>query len=452
MVDAGDFAWKTAALSEGRRDQQRAKAELQLASFAKGGIDALAPGDGDLALGVAWLQDAARTAGVPLVMANVQCEGAAPFAPAAVVERGGVKSLIVGLMAERAVLPGGCSASRVVPALESVLATAGPVDLVIVLSHQDPQDDASLAEAVPATDLFVNAGSGASLAEPRALPGAALQLASGSRGKKLGSATITLHAGAEGFETQGASQDLAARIDRNRSRLKTAREQVEATDEPARRSRAERRVEHFEAEIARLEAELDVVLSSRTEPRNSLSNVLLSLGEQVIDDPEVARMLEAAKARIGDASDPVDPHAGHDHGPTGGHAHPSPKPLAYAGSAACAGCHAGPTAQWASTRHAGAWASLVEEKRERDLDCWTCHATGAEKDGGPQHPSEVTPALQGVGCESCHGPGAAHAQSPTEHEMVTSPPLSTCVECHDGEQDEGRFNPDTYWPKVVHAP
>ena len=295
MVDAGDFAWKTAALSEGRRDQQRAKAELQLASFATGGIDALAPGDGDLALGVAWLQDAARTAGVPLVMANVQCEGTTPFAPAAVVERGGVKSLIVGLMAERAVLPGGCSASRVVPALESVLATAGPVDLVIVLSHQDPQDDASLAEAVPATDLFVNAGSGASLAEPRALPGAALQLAAGSRGKKLGSATITLHVGAEGFETQGASQDLAARIDRNRSRLKTAREQVEATDEPARRSRAERRVEHFEAEIARLEAELEVVLSSRTEPRNSLSNVLLSLGEQVIDDPEVARMLEDAK-------------------------------------------------------------------------------------------------------------------------------------------------------------
>lgn len=450
MVDAGDFSWKNAALSEGRRSQQRAKAELQLAAFAKGGIDALAPGDGDLALGVAWLQEAAESAGVPLVMANVQCDGAAPFAPAAVVERAGVRSLIVGLMAERATLPSGCVTSRTVPALEAVLAAAGSVDLVVVLSHLDPEDDAVLAEAIPATDLFVNAGSGATLSTPRALPGAALQLAAGSRGKKLGVATVTLHPGASGFENAGASQELAGSIDRTRGRLETARKQVEASDDPVKQARNERRVAHFEEELARLESELEVVLAARTAPRHALANTLVSLGEQVADDPEVAAMLEAAKARIGDAVGPADPHAGHGHGP--GEGHGQAPALAYAGSQACEGCHPGPSAQWKTTPHASAWTSLVDQGRERDLDCWSCHATGADEPGGPTHPSEVTPSLQGVGCESCHGPGAAHVRSPAEHGMVREPPVDTCVRCHDGEQDEGRFDPDTYLPRVVHGP
>lgn len=453
-MDAGDFAWKTPALKGNRLAQQRRKAELQLAAFGKGGMDALLPGDGDLALGPAWLQGQAAAAGVPMVLANVQCEGAEPFAPAAVVERGGVKSLIVGIMAEQARLPKGCVASRAQPALEAVLASAGAVDLVVVLSHQDPADDATLAEAVPATDLFVNGGSGASFSEPRALPGAALQLAAGSRGKKLGEATITLHPGARGFENEGATQELAGKLDRTRTRLETARKQVESTDDPEKRQRAERRVAHFEEEAVRLEAELELVLAARTEPRNTLTNLLRALTEQVVDDPEVGAMVEAAKpgieaaARAGGVVE-EDPHAGHGHGPGEGHASPE---LAYAGSAACAACHPSQTAQWKQTRHASAWTSLVEEKRQMDLDCWSCHATGADQPGGPQHPTQVTTALEGVGCESCHGPGRAHAQRPKDHGVVADPPLATCTGCHDGEQDEGRFDPATYRPRVVHAP
>jgi hypothetical protein len=456
-VDAGDFAWKAPGMPAARLPQQRRKAELQLAAFAKGGMDALLPGDGDLALDPSWLQGAAATAGVPLVLANVQCEGAKPFAPAAVVDRGGVKSLIVGLMAEGARLPKGCTVSKTRPALEAVLASAGPVDLVVVLSHQDPQDDAALAEAVPAADLFINAGSGATLSEPRALPDAALQLAAGSRGKKLGIATITLHPGAQGFENEGASQELAGRLDRTRNRLETARKQVDATDDAGKKQRSERRVVFFEEEVTRLEAELEVVLASKTEPRNSLSNVLKGLGETVADDPDIAALVAAAKPEIeGAAREGAglgDEHAGHGHG-EGGHGRPGqpgPTGFDYVGSQACAGCHPVPTAQWSETPHARAWASLEAEKRQLDLDCWGCHATGAEKPGGPQHPTQVSLALQGVGCESCHGPGAAHVKRPKDHEMDAAPGEAVCTGCHDGEQDEGRFDHETYRPKVVHA-
>ncbi|MEC8425518.1 MAG: multiheme c-type cytochrome [Myxococcota bacterium] len=451
-MDAGDFAWKSAGLPSVRLPQQRRKAELQLAAFAKGGIDALAPGDGDLALGPTWLQDAARVAGVPLVLANVRCEGSAPFAPAAVVERGGVKSVIAGVMAERSRMPEGCVVGRPAPALQSVLDAVGPVDLVIVLSHQDPQDDAALASAIPAADIFVNAGSGASLSQPRALPGAAVQLAAGSRGKKLGVATITLRGDAEGFETEGARQALAARLDRMRARLATARAQVDAAGDGGKKKRAERRVAHFSDEVGRLEAELEVVLASGTQPRNAISTVLRGLTDAVADDPEVAAMLEAAKVEIDAAARTAARTAIGTDEAQGRQPEAGAEPAAaYAGSQACAGCHPGPMAQWKPTPHATAWSSLVEVNRQMDLDCWTCHATGAGQLGGPQHPTEVTPELAGVGCESCHGAGAAHARSPMEHGLVGKPGLDVCTACHDGEQDGGRFDPETYVPAVVHT-
>jgi cytochrome c553 len=34
--------------------------------------------------------------------------------------------------------------------------------------------------------------------------------------------------------------------------------------------------------------------------------------------------------------------------------------------------------------------------------------------------------------------------------MVASASLESCVTCHDGKQDGGRFDPATYIPKVLH--
>jgi hypothetical protein len=62
-VDAGNFAWKSGQITADRLPQQRRKAELQLDAFALSGIDGVAPGVGDLALGVA--EGRRGTAGCP---------------------------------------------------------------------------------------------------------------------------------------------------------------------------------------------------------------------------------------------------------------------------------------------------------------------------------------------------------------------------------------------------
>jgi hypothetical protein len=105
----------------------------------------------------------------------------------------------------------------------------------------------------------------------------------------------------------------------------------------------------------------------------------------------------------------------------------------FVGSSACLGCHPAQFAQW----------------RSMDLDCFACHVTGAQDPRGPGHPSQVG-VLRNVGRESCHGPGETHLAAPVAGTIQRRAERSTCEQCHDGEQDEGRFEWETHLPKVQH--
>jgi predicted CXXCH cytochrome family protein len=96
----------------------------------------------------------------------------------------------------------------------------------------------------------------------------------------------------------------------------------------------------------------------------------------------------------------------------------------YVGASSCGPCHQKIYQSWLRTKHAKAITKLgpVDKKGE----CITCHVTGtaamiaAEKD----HPS-----FENVQCEACHGPGRAHAATPTV-KLVKKPSESVCTDCH----------------------
>ncbi len=120
---------------------------------------------------------------------------------------------------------------------------------------------------------------------------------------------------------------------------------------------------------------------------------------------------------------------------------------AFAGSAACAPCHAAETRVWKDSLHSHALATLEKEGHDRDPDCVQCHVVGLRSVQGFKSRME-TPRLSDVGCESCHGPSKLHSMNPTKNKLPMVGKES-CMPCHTTENSP-TFDFDTYWAKIKH--
>ena len=119
----------------------------------------------------------------------------------------------------------------------------------------------------------------------------------------------------------------------------------------------------------------------------------------------------------------------------------------YAGSRICMSCHAKAAEKWQASKHAVALATLEREHHDRDPDCISCHVVDIQKQNGFRTRTE-TPDLADVGCESCHGPGLAHADLPKAHEMPNVV-KDSCTKCHT-VNNSPRFNFESYWRQIAH--
>jgi hypothetical protein len=131
----------------------------------------------------------------------------------------------------------------------------------------------------------------------------------------------------------------------------------------------------------------------------------------------------------------------------------APEPAAegqphYVGSQTCASCHGAAVRWWRTTQHGNAYATLANQNKNFNLSCVGCHVTGYLRPGG----STVTHVenLQNVGCESCHGPGSMHVESPTGAAVNVrrDPEESTCRGCHTPEHSD-RFDFSVYRPLLI---
>lgn len=126
------------------------------------------------------------------------------------------------------------------------------------------------------------------------------------------------------------------------------------------------------------------------------------------------------------------------------------------GAAACQSCHPAEHASWSMSAHASAMGALDKDDKRSDPACVRCHAT-ARQSGPP--PSELSGfhLLDGVGCESCHGPGGRHVAAPTAENIEglgEDCPVcvieAVCTSCHDRKQDPD-WDLDEALPKVGHG-
>jgi len=122
-------------------------------------------------------------------------------------------------------------------------------------------------------------------------------------------------------------------------------------------------------------------------------------------------------------------------------------PVEYVGNETCASCHEMENAQWETSKHSHAHQTLIDADQDFDPDCQPCHTTGYGYRTGFATP-QSTPDMWEVGCESCHGPGAAHVDDPeADYGEVTS---LVCAGCHTPVRSPD-FRYDQYFPLILHG-
>jgi hypothetical protein len=127
---------------------------------------------------------------------------------------------------------------------------------------------------------------------------------------------------------------------------------------------------------------------------------------------------------------------------------PEPTPPAnqtYIGVQKCASCHFDKYQDWRKQqeKHAKAF-EILPAKYQEDASCLKCHTTGFGEASGFHTAADRS--LAGITCESCHGPGSAHADIakpfankkglPPEQDKIVRDsiykmlPQNVCVTCH----------------------
>ncbi len=196
------------------------------------------------------------------------------------------------------------------------------------------------------------------------------------------------------------------------------------------------------ADLTRLKGELAKISQAKVPEKGSFFRYSLKdVRESVGTDPAVKRRLDAYYRQV----NAHNKEAFKDRKPE-----PAPPgQSSYVGADACASCHTKERAFWNKTRHAGAYATLVKEYKEFNLECVDCHVTGYGKPGGST--VTFTDKLQNVQCEVCHGPGSRHVDDPKNAELITkSPDKSLCAStCHHPPHVKSDWSVDEAWKHII---
>lgn len=110
----------------------------------------------------------------------------------------------------------------------------------------------------------------------------------------------------------------------------------------------------------------------------------------------------------------------------------------YIGSKACGECHQKEYAsftKFAKKAHSFKSIQIMAPKLEASelKECYACHTTGYGQPGGFVS-VEKTPDLANAGCEVCHGPGSAHAESGEKSLIKRKLTIEECQVCHNQQR------------------
>lgn len=222
VLDAGDALLPGPASDREPSPLDRARAETMMQGYGMLGLDALALGEAELALGVTELARLARQASVTLLAANLESgRGAPPFQGRRSLELasggGTIRVGVFGLLELPAAEPP--LPARLRLKLSDPIASARAqvkalraegAELIVMLGHLGMPRAREVARAVAGIHLGIVAHSGYRTPEPERVPETGtLLIESGRRGQSLGRVEVRL---GEGWDAQASLVDDSRRF------------------------------------------------------------------------------------------------------------------------------------------------------------------------------------------------------------------------------------------------
>ena len=416
---AGDTFFDVAALEPAREDQALRNATTLAGILEQLEADAILPGPRDRAQpvenldalreasGVAWLAMDQATETLPLQMGELR-----------------VSLLGVAPRADR-------------DAVRAKVETARAKSDLIVALVSGTRRDANRIGAIEGVDFVLQGGLDQDAPMAPRQAGRAWVLHASRQGQGLTVVDVHRRKEDQAFEDRSEwsrterDAQLGRQIDDLSAKISAweASGDVDAADLLAQRER-----------LSELQAQRkELAAPSVRAPGNSFFARWVALPKSASSDGDVSKLMRKHDKAVNDANRIA--FAGWKPPPLG------PDDIAYAGSQACSTCHMEAFMWWRNTRHGVAYMTLQKRNKEYNLDCVGCHVTGYEEPGGSTVTHNLDGALVNVGCESCHGPGAAHAANP-EVAILRDTPESTCLVCHN-EQHSDLFEYESYRARLV---
>ena len=432
VVDVGGSLLAPGALHGDAAEQNRIKARLVAESLGASRLDAMTLASTDWALGVETIRSWTKELELPVIAANLKCDDQSLFPAYRVVESNGVRLGLVGITGGQIE---GCVLYDTETSIREAFDAMGDVDVRILML---PKPIRSVSE-LPRVDVVLSTNRGTL---QRGAKDSLEALTVPSRGKTLGRVTLSYSGHKGPWTARGSEEEWGLRRDRLTRRMEALRRRLGSAKDSKERERLSRSFERVEKQVALVQSKIDGQDTVDLSKVNLVTFDQISLDRSVPDHSGTQQRVKAALEKIsgvelGSNAQMIFERAAEPHS-------------VFLGADGCAGCHPQATKQWRTTGHAKAMITLIAGSHQADRECVPCHTTGYGAPGGPQSPAEVK-GLRDVQCEACHGPGRDHAKEPQKHPMTRKPNDATCTFCHDGERDEGRFNKETYWPKIVHS-
>jgi len=272
------------------------KANLIVESFNVMGYDAMGIGDDDLTLGKEVLLTISKKANFPFLSSNLHDEatGKTLFQSSLIKEVHGLRVGIFSLLA-RDFFTNPSDPRRkglnIRPPIETAKAMVKELkpktDLIILLSHLGYAKDMELAQAVQGINIIVGGHNGMNLSYPPALNTIILQ--AGSRGMFGGRLDLYFYNNEPLFYNSAKKTSLENNLNQINQRL-TSQEIPEVEKAQWRRAKEE------------TERSLNELLD-----KNQYTNHIISLQEQMKEDADIKKLVEAYKARNQTTGSPASP-------------------------------------------------------------------------------------------------------------------------------------------------